>query len=113
MPYNNISDVPMYHLIANVEAIIKTSDDAALQERTRCSVANQIQNYLHRMQRGHHDNTTTTFYYNAEKRTREFLKTHPEVVVVNSDKGNRTVIMECEAYSSKMTVESTEKWRKT
>ncbi|XP_062556681.1 uncharacterized protein LOC134221501 [Armigeres subalbatus] len=104
LPYHNLSEVPMYHLIADVESIIKTSNDVAVQERTRCAVANQIQNYLHRMKVGISNAPTTKFYCNAEKRTRVFLNAHPEIIVVNSDKGNRTVIMEREDYKNKMNV---------
>ncbi|XP_065078974.1 uncharacterized protein LOC135701953 [Ochlerotatus camptorhynchus] len=102
LPHKNLSEVPIYHLIADVESVIRTNDDTAVQERTRCSVANQIQNYLHKAQHGGTNDPVTNFYRNAEQHTREFFKTHPEIIVVNSDKGNRTVVMEREQYTTMM-----------
>ncbi|XP_058827706.1 uncharacterized protein LOC131687636 [Topomyia yanbarensis] len=102
LPYTSPSEIPFYHIIADVEGIIKSHTDTDVQERTRCAIANNIQNFIH--QSCAPTNPQVKLYNQAEKQTRIFFKQHPEVLVLQSDKGNKTVIMDKEDYTMKMKI---------
>ena len=102
LPYHNIEETPFYHLLADVETIIKSSDDVQVQDRTRCAVANKLQNYVHRKRDSTGMDPNSKLFEQAEKKTRRFFKEHLDVIAVNADKGNKTVLMYRTEYSSKM-----------
>lgn len=103
LPETNISNAPFYHVIADVESIIKTNENKDVQERNRCKVANNIQNYLHRNRNaGAHHTPSEKFYRQAEIETRTFIKQHPEICILKADKGNKTIIMNRDDYNARM-----------
>ncbi|XP_062558073.1 uncharacterized protein LOC134222944 [Armigeres subalbatus] len=102
LPYTNMNELPIYHLIADVESIIQTNRVEEIQERNRCAVANQIQNFLHAERGKEKHDPTTNFYRTTTKATREFLTQHPELVIIEADKGNKTVVMKREDYDRKL-----------
>ncbi|XP_062538217.1 uncharacterized protein LOC134206504 [Armigeres subalbatus] len=102
LPYTDTNEVPIYHLVADVENIIQTNRVEEVQERNRCAVANQIQNFLHAEKKKDKRDPVTIFYRSATKATRVFLKQHPELIVIEADKGNKTVVMQREEYDGKL-----------
>ena len=103
LPFGNPAEIPFYHVIADVEDVIKTHSDTEVQERTRCAIANTIQNFLHNShERSHWSHPQAKLYNEAEKQTRMFFKQNPGILVLQADKGNKTVLMEKEEYIRKM-----------
>ncbi|XP_062698654.1 uncharacterized protein LOC134284184 [Aedes albopictus] len=89
--------------MADVELVIKSNPDEATQDRTRCAVANAITNHIHRFNNQNtHFDPLVRFCSTAEDITRKFLKENPNVLVLKSDKGNKTVLMDAEEYKQKM-----------
>ncbi|XP_062558055.1 uncharacterized protein LOC134222926 [Armigeres subalbatus] len=95
LPITGAESVPFYHLMADVEQIIKTNPTVELQYRNRSAVANVSSNPCHL-------DPVAKFCEKALIITRKFLKDNPNVYVVSSDKGNKTVLMEVEEYKRKM-----------
>ncbi|XP_062701697.1 uncharacterized protein LOC134285243 [Aedes albopictus] len=102
LPSTNVAEMPFYHLLADVESVIQTHQDADVQERTRCRVANNIQNFIHRQQHAGPMHPNERFLKEAERETRSFLKQHPNLYVLKADKGNKTVIMHKQDYVARM-----------
>ncbi|XP_062714289.1 uncharacterized protein LOC134291043 [Aedes albopictus] len=103
LPHTKSDPVFFYHMLADIECILKSENDASIQDRTRCAVANVVLNHLHRGEnQNSHQDPLVKFCKSAEKVTRKFLKEHPDVAVVKSDKGNKTVLMPSQDYQSKM-----------
>ena len=103
LPFGNPAEIPFYHVIADVEDVIKTHSDTEVQERTRCAIANTIQNFLHNShEQTHWSHPQAKLYKEAEKQTRMFFKQNPGILVLQADKGNKTVLMEKEEYITKM-----------
>lgn len=61
---------------------------------TRSRITNIITNYWHKDQKVHSISTT----YN---KCRQFLKSNPQILILQSDKGNVTVIMSKEQYNDR------------
>ncbi|XP_062706267.1 uncharacterized protein LOC134287713 [Aedes albopictus] len=103
LPQTKTDPIFFYHMLADVEEILKSNPDTTVQDRTRCAITNSILNYLH-----HNDNRNreldplVKFCSNAERITRRFLSENPTIVVLKSDKGNKTVLMETQDYKTKM-----------
>ncbi|XP_062705479.1 uncharacterized protein LOC134287552 [Aedes albopictus] len=103
LPMTDLEQVPFYHLMADVEQVIKTNPNTVTQDQTRCAVANVITNYIHRMRnRNNQFEPIAKFCNKAEETTRRFLKDNPNILVLKSDKGNKTVLMEASEYRTKM-----------
>ncbi|XP_053687283.1 uncharacterized protein LOC128736816 [Sabethes cyaneus] len=102
LPHITISQLPIYHLIADVESIIRSNPDKTTQNQTRCLVANTIQNHIHDMKSRRQNDLLTRFCTTAVKTTRNFIKENPTIRVMPADKGNRTVIMDIDDYKTKM-----------
>ncbi|XP_055527416.1 uncharacterized protein LOC129720029 [Wyeomyia smithii] len=101
-PINDIKQIPLYHLIANLESILRTSNEKTAQDRNRSLVVNKIQNFLSRSKCQHNKNPLSQFCCRAAKTTKEFLRKNPEVCVLESDKGKRMVVMYTKEYDQKM-----------
>lgn len=80
------------YTIADVEQVIQTNQNRETCDRNRCTIANQIQNYIHAERRGRKD-ASTNFFRSVTKSTKKFLVEHPNIVVIEADKGNKTVVM--------------------
>ena len=101
LPYTRIAEIPFFHVLADVESILAKTEENT-QERTRCAIANNMQNFLHSSRRHTHQTTEMNFYKLAERKTKMFLKEHPNLLAINADKGNRTVVMDRADYATKM-----------
>lgn len=102
LAHKNVFEAPLYHLIADAEAVVRANKDSDLQERARCTIANNIQNYLNASKNNNPDLQPNKFYTEAELQTRSFFKQHPELLALKADKGNRTVVLSREVYNEKM-----------
>ncbi|XP_055525302.1 uncharacterized protein LOC129718508 [Wyeomyia smithii] len=98
----NITHIPFYHLLADIESILKTNPDVSIQDRTRCAIANSVQNYIHYNKNNTEKGELTKFCEKAIKTTKQFFRENPDVLTIQSDKGNKTVIMLAEDYKQKM-----------
>ncbi|XP_055543405.1 uncharacterized protein LOC129728952 [Wyeomyia smithii] len=99
----NVNQIPMFHVLADIEEIIRTHADKRTQDENRCRAINIIQNYVH----GFHSqidtrDPTVAFCNSSIRETKNFLRSHPDLCILSSDKGKRTVIMEKKMYGEKM-----------
>ncbi|XP_038117299.1 uncharacterized protein LOC119769342 [Culex quinquefasciatus] len=103
LPITDPQQNPYFHLVADVENILKTNPDNSCQDHNRCAITNMIQNHLHKIHnRPQAKDALVKFCESAERKTRLFLKQNPNLAVLQSDKGNKTVIMNSEEYKQKM-----------
>ncbi|XP_058816722.1 uncharacterized protein LOC131680001 [Topomyia yanbarensis] len=102
LPVTNIKQIPFYHLLADVEAILHVSPDQAVQDRNRCQVATQIQNYISKAKHNEYKSPLHDFCKHATTTTAKFLTEHQDICILEADKGNRTVIMYKKEYDNKM-----------
>ncbi|XP_062704355.1 uncharacterized protein LOC134286712 [Aedes albopictus] len=103
LPMTELQQVPFYHLMADAEQVLRTNPNTVIQDQTWCAVGNVITNYIHRMRnRNNQFEPITKFCNKAEEITRRFLKDNPNILVLKSDKGNKTVLMEASEYQQKM-----------
>lgn len=84
-------DIPIVRLLADVEPAIQKVD---IDDRisTRFRVANIITNYVL---------TNKSLYHPIhlwQKETRKFLKQHPDLLIIPSDKGNATTALDRDKY---------------
>ncbi|XP_055589197.1 uncharacterized protein LOC129741481 [Uranotaenia lowii] len=93
---------PMFHMIAEIEAILNTKSDKTIQDKNRCVIVNKIQNYLYSTRMTGFKNPAISFYKNAIKTTKKFISDNKDILILQSDKGKRMVVMEREDYNNKM-----------
>ncbi|XP_072377245.1 uncharacterized protein [Diabrotica undecimpunctata] len=87
------SDIRVPNLLSDIESIIRPLNDSQ-KDVVRSKCTNVITNFLHKEVKDHFLNK----YY---MQTKLFLKNHPEIYIVKSDKGNVTVVMYKEDYLQK------------
>ncbi|XP_055590666.1 uncharacterized protein LOC129742749 [Uranotaenia lowii] len=102
LPSTNNKPSTFYHLIADIEGIIETTEDEEVKVRNRSAAANQIMNHIHAHRNNTGCNPSDNFYKTAIIATRQFLKSYPNIIVLEADKGNITVMMNREDYDRKM-----------
>lgn len=88
-------DIPVNKLIADVEDILQKTQNTN-RDLLRSKIASIITNHIHNNKGA---KTYTDRIYNE---TRSFLKNNENLLVLNSDKGSVTVIIERETYKQKM-----------
>ncbi|XP_065083289.1 uncharacterized protein LOC135705469 [Ochlerotatus camptorhynchus] len=97
LPVTSVHQAPIYHLLADVECILKTNSD------TEIGIANLITNYIHHIKHGQtHADPLDKFLNHAERVTKNFVKANSDVLIVPSDKGNKTVLIQADDYRRKM-----------
>ncbi|XP_038106426.1 uncharacterized protein LOC119766104 [Culex quinquefasciatus] len=102
LPYTNANQIPFFHLIADVEHILAQQKNRNIRDDTRCQIINNTQNYIHR--RLVHTGLTPLekFCNTAINKTKQFIRSNPDILITEADKGNRTVIMYLDDYNNKM-----------
>ncbi|XP_058817820.1 uncharacterized protein LOC131681126 [Topomyia yanbarensis] len=103
LPITNINQVPFCHVLADVEAILRVYPDQAVQDRNRCQIATQIQNYISKTKYNQYKIPLQSFCQNAITTTTKFLAQNQNICMLEADKGNRTVIMYKQEYDRKIT----------
>lgn len=88
-------DVNIDRIIADTEYILEAIPDER-KDIQRAKVTNTLTNYIHRPTK---NTSLTQYWYND---TKKFLKENSELIVLNSDKGSVTVIMEDIVYDQKI-----------
>ncbi|XP_062556674.1 uncharacterized protein LOC134221495 [Armigeres subalbatus] len=103
----------LFHIIADVESILNTSPYKTVRDYTRCKITTAIQNHISRTRSKQMESPLEKFCKHAVTTTRKFLEEHRDIVVVESDKGKRMVVMCMEDYERKMTLLLTDSTYKT
>ncbi|XP_055527465.1 uncharacterized protein LOC129720078 [Wyeomyia smithii] len=114
-PVTKLSHIPLFHVMCDVENIIQSHQDKRIQDTTRCQATNIILNFIHGFgSQVDASEPLGRWCSTAQKVTGNFLKAHPEILILSSDKGNRTVIMYTKDYQDKMRtlVEDEQTYRK-
>ncbi|XP_062710777.1 uncharacterized protein LOC134288874 [Aedes albopictus] len=75
--------------------------DIAVREQTRCQIINKTQNFVNK-NRPLGTDPLEKFCRTASNITKKFIKSNPNILITEADKGNRTVIMHLDDYDSKM-----------
>ncbi|XP_058821140.1 uncharacterized protein LOC131683307 [Topomyia yanbarensis] len=102
LPYQHVQEIPLFHLIADIETVLQTNPNERIQNNNRCTIVNNMQNHINRLQQSTSNNPLERFCNSATKITRKFLKENPDIAVLQSDKGNKTVLMTTADYQTRM-----------
>lgn len=92
--------IPIPTLISEVEDIVTRIEPGPRRDDLRAVAVNAITNHVrtHRADQTH----MQTMIRSMHQEARSFIKRHPEIVIVQADKGNITVAMDKTSYESKM-----------
>lgn len=103
LPITQQQQIPYYHLLGDVESILRSNPDTTVQDRNRCAIANSILNYIHQTNHPQaKSDPLEKFFSTAERVSKKFLRENPDVLVIPSDKGNKTVLITANDYRQKM-----------
>lgn len=98
-----MNEIPYTHVIAGSELVTRTIENTEMQNEVRPKIANIITNHIHKFGNLKSD-AHTVHLNNLYEETKSYLKecrqNGNELVVINSDKGNKTVVMEKTLYQS-------------
>lgn len=91
-------------LLSSVETFLSNSrlpsEEVSIR---RCNVANAITNYLHTY--ANNICTKSSDYFTSTfKQTKLFLKSNPDILILKSDKGNKTIAMSKSDYNQKLSI---------
>jgi hypothetical protein len=93
---NKSSEIPYFKIIADSEAIINSLENSALREEFRFKISNIITNHSYK-QKNVTSNAETIHLQNVYDETKDYIRTMKkdgnELMIINSDKGNKTVVM--------------------
>ncbi|XP_055715046.1 uncharacterized protein LOC129809259 [Phlebotomus papatasi] len=92
--------LPIFHMLAETEVVVRNVEDQTEKDRLRSRLVNTLQN----CSRGSRSLLPQErLIQTLERETSEFLKEKgQEIVIINSDKGNKTTILNRRDYDSKM-----------
>lgn len=104
------NDFPTFKVIADVENLAKSIENEDLKPIFQGKAATALSNYIHKL-----DSATTTEDKHMQKyfkRTKTFLNENKNIVVVDADKGNTTILMNKDEYIAKVETmfQNTEKY---
>lgn len=94
-------EVPTFKLLADIEFCIENNPEIIDKNSCRLQTTNIITNYLQKM-KNHNTPKQISPLRDDFHETRRFLKSHPNILVIPSDKGNVTAIIERAEYEEKM-----------
>lgn len=89
--------LPIMNLIADTEQIIYRLSNTRLQNLIRSKIVNVITNKLYTRKIDFVDQVIIQY----TKETKQFLKSNPDLYIVSSDKGNKTIVITKEDYNAK------------
>ncbi|XP_067639481.1 uncharacterized protein [Eurosta solidaginis] len=89
---------PLFKFIADGENIIQTVKDRDMQEIARNNFTTLIQDHLKKKTTSFRDK----FICQTLEDTKRFLKQNKQLIILNADKGNVTVVMDKKEYDSKI-----------
>lgn len=102
LPIVNENKLPYSEYIASVETAIYDKPDPE-KENIRADVVNVITN--HKIKTRHNNIKTNKMQVHIQKKlnkTKTFIKNNPQIIVLEPDKSNKTVIMNSSEYDKKM-----------
>lgn len=99
LPTEN-KNFPLFQFIADGENCIQTIKDKEKQEIERNNLTTLIRDHLNKTSTSMRDK----FISDTLRSTKKFLKNNKQLLVLNADKGNVTVVMEKAEYDTKMQV---------
>ncbi|XP_067623524.1 uncharacterized protein [Eurosta solidaginis] len=97
LPVEN-NKFPLFQYIADGEDLIQTLENKEEQEESRTKFSLLIKNHTTTRKKSALD----CAIIDTVKQTRKFLKENPNIRILTSDKGNKTVAMELDEYNQKM-----------
>lgn len=95
----NTRNLPMIDILADIEQIVTKIEDDDPKDLLRTDCSDIMKSYLKKNHTKSRMDVTLEEYL---KNTRTFIKNHPEIYVLNADKGNITVLMDANLYKAKM-----------
>lgn len=100
MNVKNMSTNQIFRNIADIESILSTTPDETLRSQVRSEIVNTITNYLNRPnnRKSITDKYLTQCYHSAKR----FFNENQQLISLQADKGNKTVIMKRDDYLEKM-----------
>lgn len=96
--YQNPKDVPINNIIADVEEVVKTVDNMDEHNTIKGKAATIISNHLHKT--NSFKSRRQVVLYNAYQKTKQYLKSNPDITITQADKGNITIAMLQNDYHS-------------
>lgn len=101
LPHKEIPNKTILHLIAETEdtlRLIPGEENSTKRNIIRCRISQLINGHL-----SHRNlNAQDKFFIHLETTTKKFLKEHKDIIIIPSDKGNKTVFMWRNDYETKM-----------
>lgn len=98
VPPTETNDLPIFKIITDGEECIQTLQNKEDKEAARIKLPNIVDKHI----RGFRHNERDRYVISMVKKTRRFLKDNKDVLVMEADKGNVTVIMDRTDYESRM-----------
>lgn len=90
--------VPLLKYITDGEDCIQTLTDNEEKENARIQFTTAIHHHIKHI----HHNVTDKFLLGTVEQTKKFLKNNPNIIILNADKGNKTVAMKRDDYDQRM-----------
>lgn len=90
-------DIPVHRLLADVEYMLPLFES----DNDRDMIRSDVNRLIKIAKANRNISHKNRFFTDGYEQCRKFKKEHPELIFVNSDKGNRTIIMHREDYMSK------------
>lgn len=86
------NEIPFLHVISDLEDLAKSIDNKEKQNECRHKFSNIMTNFSYKSNniKSHHN---TIYLNNLYDETKSYLKERKDMVIIEADKGNRTVIM--------------------
>lgn len=97
LPTTN-KNIPIPDIITGVETAI-TMKNEEIKDEIRNKICNTITNFMQAPKR---KNLQEIQLNKKIKETKQFIKQHPEIIVINADKCQKTVIMKKDEYNNKI-----------
>ena len=97
LPQSN-TGFPVFDIITDSEEAIKTILDPKIKDIARAKIANIITKHRHLQTNNMIDITINNIHINTQK----FLRQHPSIIIINSDKGKSVVLMYKQQYIEKV-----------
>lgn len=98
LPLND-DEIPVFNVIADAEFLLQSTESDTERDKKRLLVSNVINKAVHSKQS---KSPIDKEILHINKKTKSFLKHNPDLIVLNADKGNKTVFMLRSEYLRKM-----------
>jgi Reverse transcriptase (RNA-dependent DNA polymerase) len=100
IPFEKRCELPIFDILGEIEDLIRTNfdeDDRRFARHKTIECLNSCLNEDFKL------NRVERFLLSGLRKTRSFIKRHSDIIVVNSDKSNKTIVMYQRDYDSKVT----------